>query len=252
MNEIIITPLGTVSPYPKGKMKCPGYLIEYHDKKILLDCGNGTTSLLEFPDVLHNLSVIITHYHKDHLGDVCALQYACRVYHKIGLFSEPIKYYLPKNDYKLNKETILANCNDFDVFIDVFSGYSFQLDDLTITFEDNKSHTIESFMVKIENNDYKIVYTSDIGTTNYDDLVKFCENASLIICESSFLIKHHANNNTHMTAHQAGLLAKDAKAKKLLLTHFWPAEDKKLYLEEARQVFKNTMVAIEGKKIILK
>ena len=29
MNEIIITPLGTVSPYPKKGMNCPGYLIEY-------------------------------------------------------------------------------------------------------------------------------------------------------------------------------------------------------------------------------
>ena len=35
MNKIIITPLGTVSPYCCGDMNCPGYLVEYNDKKIL-------------------------------------------------------------------------------------------------------------------------------------------------------------------------------------------------------------------------
>lgn len=32
--------LGTVSPYPKGKNMCVGYLIETKSSEILLDCGN--------------------------------------------------------------------------------------------------------------------------------------------------------------------------------------------------------------------
>lgn len=252
MNEIIITPLGTVSPYPTKKMNCPGYLVEYHDKRILLDCGNGVLGLLEFPDILHNLSVIITHYHKDHLGDVCSLQSTYRVYNRLGYINEPIHFYLPKNDYKLNKEAILANSSPEDIYTDIVDGYSFKVDDLTITFEDNKSHTIGSFMVKLENNNHKIVYTSDIGTTNYDKLVNFCKNADLLICESSFILKHNTNSETHMTAKGAATLAKDAKVKKLLLTHFWPAEDKNNYKIEAREIFKNSVVAKEGKKIIIK
>ncbi len=252
MNKIIITPLGTVSPYCCGDMNCPGYLVEYNDKKILLDCGNGTTRLLAFPEILHNLSVIITHYHKDHLGDIGALQYAVKVYSKLRYFNERMNYYIPKNDYKLNKEVILANCNDNEEYHDITDGYSFNIDDLKISFEDNKSHTIESFMVKLENDKHKIVYTSDIGTTNYDNLVEFCRNASLIICESSFILKHNSNSTTHMTAQKAALLAKDANANKLLLTHFWPAEDKQLYLEEAKEVFSNVSVAEEGKKLILR
>ena len=37
ISKITITPLGTVSPYPKGDMNCPGFLVEYNDKKILLN-----------------------------------------------------------------------------------------------------------------------------------------------------------------------------------------------------------------------
>ena len=107
-------------------------------------------------------------------------------------------------------------------------------------------------MVKLQNSDFKIIYTSDIGTTNLIGLINFCKNADLIICESSFLQKHNANIKTHMTAYDAGILASKSNAKKLLLTHFWPEEDKKLYLEEAKQNFNHVEVAEEGKKIILK
>ena len=34
MNNIEITPLGTVSPYCKKDCNCPGFLINYNDKKI--------------------------------------------------------------------------------------------------------------------------------------------------------------------------------------------------------------------------
>ena len=85
------------------------------------------------------------------------------------------------------------------------------------------------------NKDFKIIYTSDSGTTNLNNLVDFCKGADLIICESSFLQKHNANSKTHMTAYDAGILASKSNAQKLLLTHFWPEEDKRLYLEEAKQ-----------------
>lgn len=32
MSKIIITPLGTISPYTKGNMNCPGFLVEYNKK----------------------------------------------------------------------------------------------------------------------------------------------------------------------------------------------------------------------------
>ena len=55
-----------------------------------------------------------------------------------------------------------------------------------------------------------------------------------------------------MTSFEAGIIANKSNAKKLLLTHFWPEEDKMLYLKEAKQNFKNVEVAIESKKLILK
>ena len=252
MSKIIITPLGTISPYTKGNMNCPGFLVEYNNKKILLDCGNGITRLLNFPEDLKDLSVIITHYHKDHFGDLGSLQYASYVYHNLGLLDKKIKIYLPNNDFAFNKASIISNNESYSNYYDINNLYSFSIDDLNISFEDNKSHTIESYMIKLQNENFKIIYTSDIGTTNFNKLVNFCKDADLIICESSFLQKHNANSKTHMTAYDAGILAKKANAKKILLTHFWPEEEKRLYLEEAKQSFEYVTVAEENKKLILR
>jgi ribonuclease BN (tRNA processing enzyme) len=251
MNKIIITPLGTVSPYTKGNMNCPGFLIEYNNKKLLLDCGNGITRLLNLREDLKDLSVIITHYHKDHFGDLGALQYASYVYHNLELIDKKIKIYLPKNDIAFNKVSITSNNESFAEYHDIDDSYSFHIDDLNITFEDNKSHTIESYMVKLQNKDFKIIYTSDIGTTNLSKAADFCKNADLIICESSFLRKHNSNSKTHMTAYDASILANKSNAQKLLLTHFWPEEEKELYLKEAKQCFNNVEIAEEGKKLTL-
>lgn len=246
MSEVIVTPLGTVSPYPKGDMNCPGFLVESGPCKILLDCGNGVTRYLNFPNGLKDLNVILSHYHKDHIGDIGSIQYASFCYHNLGLLDDKVKVFLPKHDFGHNRESILSNdesyCEYFDMS-DVGVG------DFSVSFHDNRSHTINSYMTKLDNGEVKIVYTSDIGMSNYGDLVRFCRDADLLICESSFLRKHNSSSKTHMRACDAGRLAKDSGVGELLLTHFWPEEDKNLYLEEALEIFPNSSVAEEGKKI---
>ena len=154
MSEITITPLGTISPYTKGNMNCPGVLINYNNKKILLDCGSGITRLLKFPDTLEDLNVIITHYHRDHFGDIGSICYASYVYHNLGLLNNKINIFLPKNDYDFNKKSIVSSKESYAKYFDITDSYSFFIDDLKITFHDNKSHTIEAFMVKLQNKDF--------------------------------------------------------------------------------------------------
>lgn len=251
MNKLVITPLGTVSPYCKGNMNCPGFLIEYEDNKILLDCGNGITRLLNFPDCLNNLNVFITHYHKDHYGDLGALQYASFVYKNLGILKEPINIYLPFNDVNYSKKEIIQNKESFANYYEISDNITYNIGSINVSFYNNNSHTIESFVTKLENEYFKTVYTSDVGTTNLDELAKFCYKADILICESSFLKKHNSNSKTHLTAYDASMLAKMAKVGKLVLTHFWPEENKISYVKEAKQNFKNVLAAYEGKRIKL-
>lgn len=251
MKNISITPLGTVSPFCKDNMNLPCFLIDDGESKILLDCGNGCSKLLNIPNDLENLHIFISHYHIDHYGELGILQYASYVCHNIGILNEPINIYLPINDYRCTKKYILSNKETYSNYYFISENDKYKIGEAEISFYDNGSHSIESYMIKLVYNDIKIVYTSDIGTSNFDELVDFCFNSDLIICESSFLRKHNSKSNSHFTAYDAGMLAKCSNSKMLLLTHFWPLIDKKLYLEEAKLIFDNTKIAEEGVKLVL-
>ena len=50
MSKVVIIPLGTISPYTKNDMNCPGYLIKYNNKKILLEESGDAYELYSFMD----------------------------------------------------------------------------------------------------------------------------------------------------------------------------------------------------------
>ena len=251
-DNIEIIPLGTISPYPKGERNNPVYLLKYKDYKFLLDCGNGTTRLLDFNKDLENLNVFITHFHLDHFADLAAIQYGSYCYHNLGLLNNKVNIYLPDNNMNNFNDIIRSSKEVYADYHEISNDKKYKFDELNISFEDNNSHSIPSYMIKLELPDKKIIYTSDIGISNFASLVDFCSKADLIICESSFLEKHKSRISTHLTAKDAATLAKKSNSKRLLLTHLWPEEDRNEYLKEAQQIFENTEVAEEGKKLILR
>lgn len=90
----------------------------------------------------------------------------------------------------------------------------------------------------------KIVYAVDTLPNN--DLVKLAKDATYFICEATFMaeLREAAAERGHMTSKQAGRLAKKARAKQLILTHFSQRyRDVQPLLNEARSMFKNTIAA---------
>lgn len=249
---MILKILGSVSPYPKKSNNGVGYLIYDTDnnQKILLDCGNGITRLMDFPNDLENLTVIISHLHKDHYDDLSAIGYASYVYHNLGLLNNKVKVYIPNSNdledyhYLLNYGT--ENYIDFYVYDEK---NNLNINDINVSFYQTQ-HSIKTYAMNIIKGNIKLSYSSDTG---YDENISlFFKNANILICESSFL-KHQKNGSTeHLCAEEAAIIAKKSNAKKLILSHFWPEIDKLDYLKEAKNIFKNVDVALENKKYILK
>lgn len=241
--------LGCVSPYPKNKNACPGYLIISNNTNLLLDCGNGITKNLNLPNDLLNLTVIISHLHKDHYGDLLALSYASYVYNKLGILKKKIDVYIPDNetldDFKYIKSFKDENYLNFITYNE---NTELNIDSLNITFKKTK-HPIETYAMKIKDNNSIITYSADTGFDN--KLIDFFKNADLLVCESSFL-KEHKKNNNHLSAEEAANLAYLSNVKKLLLTHFWPEIKSKNYLKEAKKIFKKTDIAKTNKIYKLK
>lgn len=50
-------------------------------------------------------------------------------------------------------------------------------------------------------------------------------------------------NKGHLISKECGLIAQKAKAKKLILTHLYPTSPERIKLNQAKKIFKNTILA---------
>jgi ribonuclease Z len=85
-----------------------------------------------------------------------------------------------------------------------------------------------------------------IDTLPCQNAIDIAKNASLLICESTYLEEHKelALLHHHMTAKQAATIAKEAQAKQLILTHFSARyQNLKPFEIEARSIFPQSFVA---------
>ncbi|MGB9854056.1 MAG: ribonuclease Z [Candidatus Bathyarchaeales archaeon] len=90
----------------------------------------------------------------------------------------------------------------------------------------------------------KIVYTGD--TRPFEGLTKFAANADLLIHDATLddELAERAEEDGHSTPSQAAKTAKEAKVKKLVLTHISARyKDASKLLKQAKKIFKNTVVA---------
>lgn len=89
-------------------------------------------------------------------------------------------------------------------------------------------------------------FAAVIDTLPCKSAVEIARNATLFLCESTYLEEHRqlAMHHNHLTAKQAATIAREANAKELILTHFSARyQNLKAFENEARTIFPNTFVA---------
>ena len=85
-----------------------------------------------------------------------------------------------------------------------------------------------------------------IDTLPCQSAIDIARGAEILLCESTYLEEHKelARLHHHLTAKQAALIAKEANAKELILTHFSARyQNLKPFELEARSIFPNTYIA---------
>ncbi len=94
----------------------------------------------------------------------------------------------------------------------------------------------------------KIVYVSDcrFSHENSQKIIQLAEGGDLFYCEAAFLEKdqERAEERAHLTARQAGELARKAKVKKLVIFHFSPR-----YEKEAQSLYREAEEAFQGQHL---
>ncbi len=236
--------LGKYGTFPARGGACSGYLIQSEKTNILLDCGNGVLSRSQtFLKVQDIDAVILSHLHYDHMADIFLLKYFYETSFALGKSYKKKQLFLPLSPQEIAKEIYEGDL--FDV-IPIQEGETALLGDVTLLFTAT-THLVESYAISFYNAGKKITYSGDSGLCR--SLIESASDADLFLCESTFATDEEKNQcNHHLSACEAGKVAKEAVVKKLLLTHLWYESDENQHLANSRRFFSNTSVAEEMKQ----
>lgn len=240
-----LTILGSSASYANPGQACSGYLVEGGGARVLLDCGNGVlANLIAVADPLSLDAVLITHYHPDHVLDLFALQAllryaptgpapALRVYAPAGLFGRMTALLSERGARELAEA--------FDVH-DLVAGCTLRFGELDVE-PVLVDHTDPTFAMRVRADGALLVYTADSAPGVRLDAA--ASGADLLLAEAT-LPEQYAGAAPHLTASEAGVLARDAGAGHLVLTHHWATNDRANSQRVAEEVFGGpTDVAVE-------
>ncbi len=228
-----LTIIGCWGAYPGPGGASSGYLVENGDggESLLLDCGSGVLSkLYEYTNLNSLNNIVLSHYHSDHIADVGCLQYAAKVQMSLNERSVPLSFYGHTLSDSFNNLTY----EDAAIGIPYKEGVPVAIGPFTLNFK-AATHPAPAFALRIESGGISLGYTGD---TEWDDnLIEFFKDVDLLLCESSLYNKFKGMVEGHLTAGEAGILARRANAGELILTHLPHFGDHSELLAEAKQEY---------------
>lgn len=251
-----ITVLGCWAPYPRAGGACSGYLVQDGAANVVLDMGNGSfSSLCKLFDFRTVGAVLLTHLHPDHYADLECLRHALEGAMRDGTHRRGrVPLLLPREPADVAGAVCGSRQTAFErIFIEdlpleeVPPGVKarvFKVGPVRYYLLPTR-HSLPSYAVGVEGSGY-FVYSGDSAPTG--ELARFAERADIFLCEASGLDDDADYlRDSHMTARQAGELARKARAKELIITHFWPEYSLEQLRSQAAEGYGgNVEIAVEG------
>jgi ribonuclease BN (tRNA processing enzyme) len=231
-----VTILGSQGTWPGPGGQTCGYLVSHDDFHLWVDAGTGTFARLqEHVDVGDVGGMLITHGHPDHFVDIIPAFYA-RHYGKLGTPGLP--FWSP--DGFTDLAALLVSENGRNVMAEA---YAFRVAEEDAPFEVGPFRVIPFEMThigvkalgyRIEADGVVLAYTGDTGPC--DEVVELAREADLFLAEATY-----QDSSTlmpfHLSARQAGEIAQQAGARRLVLTHLTPDLDPVISLRESVEAF---------------
>ena len=231
---MILTVLGNNGPFPAAGGACSGYLLtsDSGNTRILLDCGSGVLGRLLAECPLDRLSAaVLSHLHYDHMSDMLPMRYALDF---CGIPS--LRVFCPETPAKARG--LLSGGK-----MDLYEMKDAQIGEMKLEFLP-VCHPVECYAVRVTCDGTTFAYTGD--TNQCDALSLFADGADLLLADAGFLNEDWTPAKPHMSAGMCAALAREARAKRLLLTHINPLLDAEALLDEALAVYPDAALAVPG------
>jgi ribonuclease BN (tRNA processing enzyme) len=240
-----LTVLGSCGAFPEPGRACSGFLVDWDGYRLVLDLGYATLPrlLTHWPDGAVD-AVVVTHEHPDHCIDLHGL-FRIRLY---GGAREPkLPLYCPPG--VLDRLSGLEPDVDLRWVFDVhpLPGSHrvgpFDLAGMPLP------HHVPNTGVRLAADGVVLAYTGDTGPDPV--LADLGRDADLFIIEATDRggeARQHRRNL--MTSAEAGRWASLAGARRMMLTHFWPGNDRAASVAAARSAFSGEVLAAEENLVV--
>ncbi len=227
-----LTVLGSCGAWPEAGRACSGFLLEYNGFRVVLDLGYGTLprlfTLLDSSVGDGIDAVIVTHEHPDHMVDLHGLfrarWFGRRVAPAIPLYA-PAGVLARVAGLEDLEPTTIAKVFDWHPLPAApYDLGPFQLHSIALP------HFVPNAGVRLVAPDLTVAYTGDTGPD--PALAELGRDADLFIVEASDRDQQSGPPlspealDLGMRGREAGQAATSARARRLMLTHFWPGNDR--------------------------
>lgn len=250
--------LGSCGGWPEAGRACSGYLLEHDGARVVLDLGYGT-----LPRLLALLgstagdgvdAVVVTHAHPDHLVDLHGLfrarRYARRGAPAIPLYAATGVLAMVAGLEGGDAAAIAAVFDAKPLPAGPYRVGPFRLESWGLP------HYVLNAGVRLSAPGLTVAYTGD--TAPDPALTELGRDADLYVMDATDWHQQPGPDETpatwdgNLTAAQAGAAAAAAGARRLLLTHFWPGNDRQAGQAAAAEHFpRQILLADEGLEIAL-
>ena len=227
--------IGASGTYPTRGHPGSGFLIEQGSTRIWCDAGPGTFVTLPVePDLID--AVVISHQHPDHCLDLLTAFHAYR-FRPAPRYGVPV--YCPQSVVdrllgfvEAGDDSELVKTLDFHPVSD---GDAVQIGDLEVSFA-TTDHSVPTVGSRWEANGKILAYSADTGPAG--DWMRVAADADLFLCEASYQgPAGESDYPHHLTAGEAGAIARRVGARHLMLTHIPPYLDVSRSIVEAETTF---------------
>lgn len=232
--------IGSSGTFPAHGRPASGYVVRQGGTRVWCDTGPGTFVALPVdPDMID--AVVVSHQHPDHCSDLTA------AFHAWTYRPEPrgsVPLYAPQSVWDRISSFLDQEPGCFD-FHPVSTGDSASIGELQVDFVE-MDHSVPTIGSRWEGNGRTLFFTGDTGPAG--DWPELARDVDVLLSEASY---QEASKNPdyphHLSAAEAGEVARRVGAKKLILTHIPPYLDPSVSVAEAESVFgRPVQLAVPG------
>lgn len=221
-----------------------GYLIEQSGTRVWCDAGPGT--FVELPVDSYMIdAVVISHQHPDHCSDLLT------AFHAWTYCPEPrrgVPVYAPQAVWDRVSGFLDggqgSRLGETFEFTPVWTGDVIEIGELSVSFVET-DHSVPTVGSRWEADGRALFYTGDTGPKgNWQDMAR---DVDLMLSEAAYQERSDDDYPHHLTSAEAGRIAREVQARRLVLTHIPPYLDVSRSVDEAERIFDRPVsVAMPG------